>query len=112
MTEQIDNQLLLLLGEIKGQLKAVQDQITASSESTNKRIDDLSQAVDRRIDDHQRSNETRFTNLQGQITSVGDRVKTVETNNKPFNKKGLVVSTGSAAIIVALIETTKTLISQ
>ena len=111
MTQPIDNQLLLLLGEIKGQLKAVQDQIAASSESTNKRIDDLSQAVDRRIDDHQRSNETRFTHLQGQIVSVGDPVKTVEMNSKPFNKKGLAVNAGSAAIIVALIETTRALMS-
>ncbi|MDX2350639.1 MAG: hypothetical protein QNK32_09640 [Porticoccus sp.] len=62
-----NDQVLIMLGEIKGELAGINRLVQATSDSTNKRIDDLATAMNRRIDDHQDDTKARFDAVQKEI---------------------------------------------
>lgn len=111
MSENIDKQVLLQLGEVTGELKSLRHQIAESGASTAKSIDDLGMAINRRIDDGQRSNEIRFSGIDERCESIEARVETIENKKNTSPKKAFVVGSGTGAIAVALIETLRTFLT-
>lgn len=98
----MDDQLLVLLGEIKGELTGIRTQISDSNIATNKRIDDLSESVrhqtkslNTRIDDHQQDTDKRFEHVERRIDGV-------EKNISNGNKK-MIVSSGSASALAIML---------
>lgn len=85
-----NDQVLFLLGQIKGELTGIKDLVQSSSETTNRRIDDLANAMNRRIDDHQSSTDARFESIQKQIT-----------------KKGAAAGGGSGLVVAGIVEIIK-----
>lgn len=114
-----DDKVLLLLGEISGELKGIRAQMQASDAATHRRIDDLSESVkqqtaalNRRIDDHQEDTENQFKRLDKRIEEhhtehkdnldkVIKRVAVLE-KAKTNNRRDAVVSGGSTSAIVTV----------
>ncbi|MGH1429787.1 MAG: hypothetical protein ACRBB4_01585 [Neptuniibacter sp.] len=108
-TQGTDPQLLMLLGEIKGELGGIRAQIVESNAATNRRIDDLSEfvkqqteAVNRRIDDHQQDVDQRFNESNA-------RIKAVEDEQRTSKRITIVTSGGVAAMATGLVEAIKAL---
>ncbi len=85
-----EDKLLLVLGEIKGELKGIRELVHSSGQSTNQRIDDLSRAINSRIEDHQNSTDTRFSEM-----------------NDKINRKSTMLGGGSGALAAGVIEVIK-----
>lgn len=66
-----NTELLLLLGEIKGELNGIHTLVQTTSDSTNKRIDDLGAAMNRRLEDHQADTAEKFHAIDKQINKKG-----------------------------------------
>lgn len=49
MSTTIDQDLLLLLGELRGDMKGIRDLLESNQQSTNTRIEDLSKVIDTRL---------------------------------------------------------------
>ncbi len=93
--------LFLVLGEIKGELKGIRDQIVESNLATNRRIDDLARSVEhqteslnRRIDDHQEDTSVRFNSLETRVSSLEKHSDT--------NKRNAVITSGSVSTIITV----------
>lgn len=106
----MDDPLLFILGEIKGELTGIRSQISDSNIATNKRIDDLSSSVreqtkslNQRINDHQQDTENRFLHVERRIDGV-------EKNISNGNKKMIVSSGSASALAIALSEVIKAFI--
>lgn len=99
-TQGIDPQLLLLLGEIKGELGGIRSQVKAANEATNHRIEDLTKAVNQRIDDHQEDVEKR-------LQVVDSRLLEIEKEQKVSRRNTIITSGGVAAIASGMAEVIK-----
>lgn len=99
-TQGTDPQLLMLLGEIKGELGGIRAQIKATNEATNQRIDDLTKAVNQRIDDHQKDVEDR-------LQVVDSRLLEIEKEQKASKRTTIVTSGTVAAIATGVVEAIK-----
>jgi hypothetical protein len=60
MSTAIDKDLLLLLGELRGDMKGIRDLLESNQQSTNTRIEDLTRVVDTRLS----ASEERITRLE------------------------------------------------
>lgn len=105
-----DDQYLVLLGEIKGELAGIRAQMVSAENASNKRIDDLALSVreqtlssNRRIDDHQQDTDKRFQHLEKRIDVFEGRVAF-------STKKTAITSSGTSAIVLALVEALKALV--
>ncbi|MGI1671962.1 MAG: hypothetical protein K6L74_16790 [Neptuniibacter sp.] len=108
-TQGTDPQLLMLLGEIKGELGGIRAQIVESNAATNRRIDDLSESVkqqtasvNRRIDDHQQDVDQRFNDANSRIVAI-------ENEQKGSKRMTIVTSGGVAAFATGIVEAIKAL---
>ena len=85
-----DNDLLMVLGEIRGELKGIRELVHASGESTNRRVDDLNKSINSRLEDHQDATDTRFKDIRQEM-----------------NKKSSLIGGGTSAIVAGIIEMLK-----
>jgi DNA-binding transcriptional MerR regulator len=60
MSTAIDKDLLLLLGELRGDMKGIRDLLESNQQSTNTRIEDLTKVVDTRLG----ASEERISRLE------------------------------------------------
>ena len=60
MSTGIDKDLLLLLGELRGDMKGIRDLLESNQQSTNTRIEDLTRVVDTRLS----ASEERISRLE------------------------------------------------
>ncbi|MGB1238760.1 MAG: hypothetical protein ACPG4U_11160 [Pseudomonadales bacterium] len=111
MDKKEENALMLVLGQIKGELVGMREQIAATHDSTNRRIDDLSDlmrqqtdAMNRRIDDHQQDTMQHISSLDARISSNEEALKSAR-------RTAAVTSGGVSAVIVSAIELIKTVAS-
>lgn len=88
-----NDQVLVLLGNIQGELRGIRELVHSSSESTNRRIDDLKDSMNKRIEDHQETTEVRFRHIHQQM-----------------NKKSALAGGGSGALVAALVEVVRALV--
>ncbi len=109
-TQGTDPQLLVLLGEIKGELGGIRSQIKATTDATNQRIDDLSEsvkqqtaAVNRRIDDHQQDVAQRFEEVNTRLVEVEKEQKTSKRNTILTSGGVAAVASGMAEVIKAVV---------
>ena len=105
-----------LHAEITGELQGIRDTIAQSNESTNRRIDDLAESVkqqtasvNQRLNDHQQDTDKRFAHVERRIDGVEKSVENTNQMVAANNKKVLVSSGGSSALVIGLIEVIKAL---
>lgn len=85
-----DKDLLMVLGEIRGELRGIKELVNVRSESTNKRIDDLNNSINSRIEDHQINTDARLKELHDKV-----------------NRKSSIVGGGSGALVAGCVEIAK-----
>lgn len=85
--------VLILLGEIKGELHGIRELVNHNSEATNRRIDDLKDSVEQRLEDHRSHSAEMHATLDKQI-----------------NKRGSIAGLGGGTLVVASIEMIKALL--
>jgi len=85
-----DQAALLLLGEVRAQLSAIQQMMQHNAEATNRRIDDMTKAIGQRMDDH------------------GNRISRLEDNERGTAIKassiGALAGSGAALLVQAAIK--------
>jgi hypothetical protein len=73
----VDKDLLLFLGELRGEMRGMREQLETNQQTTNQRIDDMRNSI------------------EGQLKGHGERITTLEEDGKNMIWK--VTSMGSAA---------------
>ena len=98
-------QVLVLLGEIKGELSGIHRLVQQSTEATTQRIDDLRDSMHRRLEDHQAHNEQRF----GQFSEDVDR--RFNDVDKRTTKRSVATGGSAGALVLGLSEIVKAIFS-
>lgn len=91
--------LAVMIGNVSGQINALQQQMQQGNEYTNRRIDDLrgaidrsSQALNQRIDDHKEAADARFESLESEMCA---------TRNKAYAGSTVIAATMTGFIKLA-----------
>jgi hypothetical protein len=71
MSGENEQHILVMLGEIKGELKGISTLVQVTSDATNRRIDDLNQSVNKRVDELSAATDQRFNSVQAQVNRRG-----------------------------------------
>ncbi len=114
----MDSSLLVMLGEIRGELSGIRSQIAESNVATNRRIDDLSETVrgqtdslNQRLDDHQQITDGRLGGLESRVQGLEATMKGLKDNSHTHtvesgglingDRKAAAVAGGGVSALVA-----------